>query len=290
MEVFLQDVRYALRGLRRSPGFAAAAILTLALGMGATTAIFSVIRSVLLAPLPYAEPERRVMIWSRWTGFPKTWVADGEVVDYRRYVSSLESVAAWGADEANLTGGAAEPVRVGIGQITANTFDTLGARPLIGRGFTEAEDAPGGEPVAVLAYGLWQNRFGGDPGVVGRAIELDGVSRRVVGVMPRGFALPTDFTVRASEPSQIFVPVQFDPKELSHGNHGLYAAGLLRARGDRGARDGRAADARRDADAPGRLSGGDALRALRRAGRRRDSRSGPSGASRSCSPPCCFCC
>ncbi len=228
MEVFLQDVRYAVRGLRRSPGFAAAAILTLALGMGATTAIFSVIRSVLLAPLPYAEPERRVMIWSRWTGFPKTWVSDGEVVDYRRYVSSLESVAAWGADEANLTGGGSEPVRVGIGQITANTFDTLGARPLIGRGFTEAEDAPGGEPVAVLAYGLWQNRFGGDPGVVGRAIELDGVSRRVVGVMPRGFALPTDFTVRASEPSQIFVPVQFDPKELSHDNHGLYAAGLLR--------------------------------------------------------------
>jgi predicted permease len=236
MEVFLQDVRYALRGLRRSPGFAAAAVLTLALGMGATTAIFSVIRSVLLAPLPYAEPERRVMIWSRWLDFPKTWVADGEVVDYRRFVPSLETVAAWGADEANLTGGVAEPTRVGIGQITANTFDTLGARPLLGRGFTEAEDLPGGEPVAVLAYGLWQNRFGGDPAVLGRSIELDGVSRRVVGVMPRGFALPTDFTVRAAEPSQVFVPVQFDPKELSHGNHGFYAAGLLR----RGATAGRA--------------------------------------------------
>jgi len=227
MEVFLQDVRYALRGLRRSPGFSAAAVLTLALGMGATTAIFSVIRSVLLAPLPYAEPGRRVMIWSRWTDFPKTWVSDGEVMDYRRFVPSLESVAAWGADEANLTGGG-EPVRIGIGQITANTFDTLGARPAIGRGFTEAEDSPGGEPVAVLAYGLWQNRFGGDPGVLGRSIELDGVSRRVVGVMPRGFALPTDFTVSAAEPSQVFVPVQFDPKELSHGNHGYYAAGLLR--------------------------------------------------------------
>ena len=228
MEVFLQDVRYALRGLRRSPGFSAAAVLTLALGMGATTAIFSVIRSVLLAPLPYAEPGRRVMIWSRWTDFPKTWVSDGEVMDYRRFVPSLESVAAWGTDEANLTGGGSEPVRVGIGQITANTFDTLGARPLIGRGFTESEDSPGGEPVAVLVYGLWQNRFGGDPGVLGRSIELDGVSRRVVGVMPRGFALPTDFTVRAAEPSQVFVPVQFDPKELSHGNHGYYAAGLLR--------------------------------------------------------------
>ncbi|MGE5412671.1 MAG: ADOP family duplicated permease, partial [Syntrophomonadaceae bacterium] len=228
MEVFLQDVRYALRGLSRSPGFAVAAALTLALGMGATTAIFSVIRSVLLAPLPYAEPERRVMIWSRWKDFPKTWVADGEVADYRRFVPSLESVAAWGSDEANLTGGGAEPVRVGIGQITANTFETLGARPLLGRGFTEDEDRPGGEPVAVLGFGLWQGRFGGDPGVLGRAIELDGVSRRVVGVMPRGFALPTDFTADRADPSQVWVPVQFDPRELSHGNHGYYAAATLR--------------------------------------------------------------
>ena len=228
MGVFLQDVRYALRGLRRSPGFAAAAVMTLALGMGATTAIFSVVRSVLLAPLPYAEPERRVMIWSRWKDFAKTWVADGEVADYRRFVPSLESVAAWGSDEANLTGGGAEPVRVGVGQVTANTFETLGARPLLGRGFTEEEDRPGGEPVAVLGYGLWQNRFGGDAGVLGRSIELDGVSRRVVGVMPRGFALPTDFTADRAEPSQVWVPVQFDPRELSHGNHGYYAAGLLR--------------------------------------------------------------
>lgn len=100
METFVQDVRFALRGLRRAPGFAAAAILTLALGMGATTAIFSVIRSVLMAPLPYAEPERRVMIWSRWKDFDKTWVADGEVDDYRRLCPSLESVAAWSIDVA----------------------------------------------------------------------------------------------------------------------------------------------------------------------------------------------
>ncbi len=98
MESFLQDLRYALRGLRRSPGFAAAAIATLALGMGATTAIFSVIRAVLLAPLPYAEPDRRVMIWSRWKSFPKTWLATGEIADYRRLVSSFERVAAWESD------------------------------------------------------------------------------------------------------------------------------------------------------------------------------------------------
>jgi putative ABC transport system permease protein len=229
METFLQDLRYALRGMRRSPGFTTAAVLTLALGMGATSAIFSVIRAVLLAPLPYTEPERRVMIWSRWKDFDKTWLADGEVMDYRRECPSLESVAAWESDASNLTGGG-EPVRIGIARVTANTFDALGSRPQLGRGFTEDEDRPGGAPVAVLSYSVWQNRFGGDPEVLGRVVELDGLARRVVGVMPRGFALPTDFTVDAAEPSQIWTPLQLDMKELSHGNHGYYGAARL-ARG-----------------------------------------------------------
>ena len=227
MEILIQDVRYALRGMRRAPGFTAAAILTLALGMGATTAIFSVIRAVLLSPLPYAEPERRVMVWSRWVGFDKTWVADGELMDYRRLVSSFESVAAWDSGEANLTGGESEAARIGMAAVTANTFSTLGARPRVGRGFTDDEDRPGGAPVAVLSFGLWQNRYGGDPDVLGRVIELDGVARRVVGVMPRGFALPTDYTLSAAEPSQVWIPLQIDPAEISHGSHGLYAAAAL---------------------------------------------------------------
>jgi putative ABC transport system permease protein len=229
LDVFIQDVRYALRGMRRAPGFTAAAVATLALGMGATTAIFSIVRAVLLAPLPYAQPDRRVMVWSRWKDFEsKTWVADGEVADYRRFIPSFESVAAWDSGEANLTGGGAEPVRVGTAAITANTFETLGSNPLLGRAFTEDEDRPGGPPVAVLGWGLWKNRLGGDPNVIGSTIELDGVARRVVGVMPRGFALPTDFTVAAAEPSQVWIPVQFDPAELSHGNHGYYAAARLK--------------------------------------------------------------
>ena len=227
MQTVLQDIRYALRGMRRSPGFAAAAVLTLALGMGATTAIFSVIRAVLLSPLPYAEPDRRVMVWSRWKDFDKTWLADGEVFDYRRLCPSLESVALWSSGEANLTGGG-EPVRIGVAQITANTFETLGGRPALGRGFTDEEDLPGGAPVVVLSDGLWKSRFGADPGVLNRLIELDGVGRRIVGVMPRGFALPTDFTVDAAEPSQAFVPVQIDPKDLSHGNHGYFGAAKLK--------------------------------------------------------------
>jgi predicted permease len=227
VEDFVADVRFALRGLRRSPGFAAAAILTLALGMGATTAIFSVIRAVVLSPLPYAQPERRVMIWSRWRDFEKTWVATGEVADYRREVPSLASVAAWEIDQANLTGGG-DPVRVGVAGITANTFETLGARPALGRGFTDAEDRPGGPPVIVLGYGVWQNRFGGDPGIVDRVVELDGVARRVVGVMPRGFALPTDFTEDAAEPTQVYIPDQVDFAQGDHGNHGYYAAATLK--------------------------------------------------------------
>ena len=225
MDVFLQDVRYALRGLRRSPGFAAAAILTLALGTGATTAIFSVVRAVLLVPLPYAEPDRRVMIWSRWKAFGKTWVADAEVFDYRRMCPTLRSVAAWGSGEANLTGDG-EPVRVGMAAITANTFETLGARPRLGRSFTAQEDSPGGPPVAVLSYGLWQRRYAGDAGVLGRAIDIDGVPTRVVGVMPRGFALPTDFTADAAAPSQLWTPLRIDPADLTR-NHGLYAAAAL---------------------------------------------------------------
>ncbi len=227
MKDFLQDVRYAWRGLRRAPGFTMAAIATLALSMGATTAIFSVVRAVLMSPLPYAEPERRVMIWTRWVDFPKTWVSDGELLDYRRECPSFESVAAWSSDEANLTG-VGQPARVGAAAVTANVFETLGASPKLGRGFTEEEDRPGGPPVAVLGWGLWQSSFGGDPNVIGRNVELDGVARRVVGVMPRGFALPTDFTVDAAEPKQIYVPLQIDPAQASHGNHGYYAAGKLR--------------------------------------------------------------
>ena len=228
MEDFVADVRFALRGLRRAPGFAATAILTLALGMGATTAIFSVIRTVLLSPLPYAQPQRRVMVWSRWKSFDKTWVANGEVAGYRR-LPAFESVAMWEIDQANLTGGG-DPIRVGVAGVTANTFETLGSKPLLGRFFSEAEDRPGGAPVIALGYGVWQNRFGGDPAVIDTVVELDGVARRVVGVMPRGFALPTDFTENAAEPTQVFIPAQIDFSENEHGNHSYYAAATL-ARG-----------------------------------------------------------
>src|SRR6186713_1168929 len=132
MDAFLQDLRFGARSLGRNPGFAAVAILTLALGVGANAAIFSVVNAVLLRPLPWSEPDRAVMIWSRWTAFDKTWVATGEVVDYRRRAKTLAEVAAWSDGQVNLTGDG-DPERVAAAGVTANLFATLGVAPLLGR-------------------------------------------------------------------------------------------------------------------------------------------------------------
>ena len=229
LDTFRADFTAATRGFRRVPGFTAAAVLTLALGIGATATIFTVVNAVLLSPLPYAEPERRVALWNQWTGFEKTWLSELEVVDYRRLARTLEAVAAWSSGQANLTGGA-EPVRIGVAQVTPNTFAVLGARPHSGRTFAQGEDREGFDRVAVISYSLWQSHFGGEPDVVGRTLQLDGVTRTVVGIMPRGFRLPTDFGEDAAEPTQLWVPLYLDPATTDRGSHGLYGAAVL-ARG-----------------------------------------------------------
>jgi putative ABC transport system permease protein len=226
MDALLQDVRTAVRALRRSSGFTVAALVTLALGIGATSAVFSVVRAVLLAPLPYAEPERRVLIWSQWVAFDKTWLSNQEVVDYRAQSRTLTAVAAWTTAQQNLTGDG-DPLRVGVGLITANTFEVLGAQPLFGRTIRPEEDVPNGPPVAILGYRLWQARYGGDPAIVGRKVLLNDVPVEIVGIMPDGFRLPTDFTEDAAEPSELWRPIQFDMAELERGSHGYYGAGVL---------------------------------------------------------------
>ena len=225
-DTFRQDVRAALRALRRTPAFTTAAIFTLALGIGATATIFTVVNAVLLAPLPYADAERRVALWNRWTGFDKTWLSEQEVVDYRRLPRTLESVAAWSSGQVNLTGGG-EPVRVGYAQVTPNTFAVLGARPLTGRTFAEGEDREGLDRVVVISHRLWQAYFGGAPDVVGREVQIDGVTRAIVGIMPAGFQLPTDFGEDAAEPSQLWVPLYIDPASTDRGSHGFYGAAVL---------------------------------------------------------------
>ncbi|HQZ38965.1 MAG TPA: ABC transporter permease [Vicinamibacterales bacterium] len=226
MEAPLRDLRVGLRGLVRSPGFAAVAVVTLALGIGATSAIFSVVRAVLLAPLPYADPGRRVVLWNQWVGFDKTWLADQEVVDYRTELRTLTDVAAWDVDQQNLTGGG-DPVRVGVGLVTANAFDVLGSAPILGRTFSPDEDVPNGPPVVVMGYQLWHGRFGADRAIVGRTVTLDDVPYEVVGVMAQGFRLPTDFTEHAAEPTELWRPMGLDMARLERGSHGLYAVGVL---------------------------------------------------------------
>ncbi len=223
-ETFLHDLRFGARLLARHPGFTAVAVVTLALGIGANAAIFSVVNAVLLRPLPWAEPARAVMIWSRWTAFDKTWVATGEVVDYRRRARTLQEVAAWGAGQVNITGNG-EPERVAAGSVTANTFSVLGVGAAIGRTFSASEDLPKGPNVVVLGHGLWSRRYASDPGIVGRSIQIDGRPYQVVGVMPPGFLLPTDF--QNPQPSQLWVPQQLDPASMDHGSHGLFAAARL---------------------------------------------------------------
>jgi predicted permease len=221
-----QDFKGAVRGLWKSPGFAIAALLTLALGIGATSAIFSVVKAVLLAALPYDRPEQRVQIWSKWISFDKTWLSTQEIADYRTFAKTMTDIAGWSTGQQNLTGDG-EPVRVGVGFVTANAFQVLGARPLLGRTFSLAEDLPNGPPVVVLGYPLWQARYGGDPSVIGRRMMLNDVPAEIVGIMPSGFRLPTDFNVDAAEPTQVWRPLQIDPQNLNRGNHGFYGAAIL---------------------------------------------------------------
>jgi putative ABC transport system permease protein len=220
-----QDVAGAIRGLIKSPGFAAASLITLALGIGATSAIFSVVKAVLITPLPYSQPERIVQLFTRWTAFDKTWIADQEVVDFRNNARTMTAIGAWSSGQQNLTGDG-EPVRIGVGFVTANLFDVLGARPMLGRVMTAEEDVPNGPQVALLGYPIWQSRYGGDRNVIGKTLLINDVPVQVIGVMPEGFRLPTDFNDEAAEPTQLWRPQQWDLSQLSR-NHGYYAVATL---------------------------------------------------------------
>ncbi len=224
IETLVQDLRLGARGLWRRPGFSAAAVLTLALGIGANTAVFSVIQHVLLAPLPYQDPDRAVVIWSKWTGFDKTWVSDAEAADYATRVPAFSAAGAWSGAQVNLTGDGSDPVRIGAAFVTPNLFSVLGVNPMAGRGFTE-EEAQTTPTVVILSYGLWQRRFGGAD-VIGRTIQINGIAREVVGVMPRNFQLPTDYVIDAEEPTSMWLPYRLNAQ--NRGSHGLYAAARLR--------------------------------------------------------------
>lgn len=228
MESVRRETTRALRRLARAPGFTAAAVATLGLGVGATTGTFSVANGVLLSPLPYGDADGIVAIWSAWTGFPETWVSVPEVVHYRQQSRTLADAAVYFTSAHNLTS-TEDPERVGSGVVSYNLFDVLQVTPQAGRGFTR-EDAVQQTPVVMLAHDLWQRRYGGDPGVVGNEIPVNGLPFTVVGILPAGFRLPVDF--RSPSPSEVYfaLPVDLDdvmPVPENGGNHGYYAAGRL---------------------------------------------------------------
>jgi putative ABC transport system permease protein len=215
-----------LRSLLRRPGFCAVVILTLALGIGANSAIFSVVNAVLLKPLPYRAPERLALIWSRWNNFDKTWLAEGEYFDYQRMDRLFEDAAAWSLNGDVALTGAPGPESVDAMQMTANLLDVLGTPPALGRAFTATEDVPHGPPVVMVGYDLWQRRFGGDPSLVGRIVDVDGRHAQVVGIMPRGFRFPIEFQSRTA--AQIVSPLGADRAAADRDGHYLYAVARLK--------------------------------------------------------------
>src|SRR6266568_3905842 len=220
---FVRDVRFGLRMLAKSPTFTAVAVLTLGLGIGAMTAIFSVIDAVVLRPLPFPAPEQLVQLYTQFPTmhFDKFWLSPPEYNDLSRDARSYQSVAAYEI------GGAAviakdRPVRTPMALATHTLARTLGVAPALGRWFGPADDLPNtGDPrVAVVSHRMWQGAFAGDPEIVGRHITVDAAPVTVIGVMPASFAFPNADT-------DMWLPERIDPASIARGSHGLTVIGRL---------------------------------------------------------------
>jgi putative ABC transport system permease protein len=207
LETVWQDLRYSVRVLLKTPVYTCVAVLTLALGIGANSAIFSVVNAVLLRSLPYRDPDSLVLV-SYYLGAGERERALGaDFLEWRDQAKAFEQITAYTFDTADLSG-SGEPERLAAGLVSADLFTTLGVAPALGRAFTPEEDTAGGAPAVILSDGLWRRRFGGDPQVIGRALTLGGESRTIVGVMPHGF--------RFQEESDLWLPLALNARhELS---------------------------------------------------------------------------
>jgi predicted permease len=210
MVTLLQDLRYACRGFVRAPGFTVAAILSIAIGVGANTAIFSVVSALLLRPLPYQDSDRLAILWNRSPGLGITedWFSTAQYFDIRSGHTGFDGVAIAIGGNYNLTGDG-EPERIGTIRVSSNLLPMLGVRPLLGRLFEPEDDRPGRGGTALLGYGTWMRRYGGDPSVVGRSLTLNGQPHQVVGVLPPGFDLPREVmpTLGGAEHAELMVPL-----------------------------------------------------------------------------------
>src|SRR5438477_3124150 len=221
----LEDVRYGLRILMNSPGFTAVAVLTLALGIGANTAVFSVVNAVLLRPLPYPDSNQLAMVWEKvhlsFYHNDENNPSPGNFAEWKRQNQAFEDMAASRYRSFNLTGDG-EPLRVEGDAVSANLFSVLRVNAALGRVFRTDEDQPGNSRVALLSHALWTNRFGSDLRILEKAIFLDGQSYRVIGVMPPGFHFP-------DPDDQIWVPLALTPSDLANrGSHYLLVVARLK--------------------------------------------------------------
>ncbi|OLE97537.1 MAG: hypothetical protein AUG75_07025, partial [Cyanobacteria bacterium 13_1_20CM_4_61_6] len=212
--MMLKDLAYALRALQRSPGFALAAVLSLALGLGANTALFSAVDAVLLRPLPYRDPDRLVLVWSVTSAFPQMNVSLPDFQAYRDRTRSFEGMAAYYSLRRNVAASGAEPERMLMGRVTHELPAVLGVQPRVGRFFSAEEEQWGRHQVLVISHRLWMRSFGGDPGVVGRSLSIEGEPWTVIGVMPKGFVFDDPAT-------ELWAPISFKPDNdmLTRGNH-----------------------------------------------------------------------
>jgi predicted permease len=222
MESFIQDVRYAIRKLANSPGFALLTVLTLALGIGANCAIFSVVNSVILRPLAYPEPNRLTFITSQFPalGFDQFWISAPEFLEFRDWNRAFDSVGAYTVRGANL--GADRPARPTTALVTSELMPTLGVPARVGRHFTLEDTLPGAEDVAILSDNLWRSSFSADPAVVGQTVKIDGLPTRIVGIMPPGYDIH-------GQKVELWLPLTINPQSPGgRGSHFLYLIGRMK--------------------------------------------------------------
>jgi predicted permease len=225
LETAAQDIGYALRTLRSSPGFTAVAVTMLALGIGANTAIFSAVSAVLLTPLPFPAPDRLVLLWTDFTrvgGPPRSEVSPGDFASWRDRNRSFTGVAGYAIDNYNLTG-SGEPGKYTGVRSTGNLFAVLGMQPLVGRALTAADERPEAPPVVVIDERVWRTRFAADPALVGRTIRLNGLPHTVAGIVPADFRFP-------NKDASLWVPAKFTPVELQlRSGYFMYVVARLNA-------------------------------------------------------------